>query len=81
MNASYSLTRREEKLGAAALVVAIIAVLLWGQVAPLGSPVYINQVVPVPSLESESARILAVPAKGELPRLQSRVWTRTPTDA
>lgn len=81
MNASYSLTRREEKLGAGALVVAIIAVLLWGQVGPLGLPVHINQVVPAPSLEGEAARVLTVPAKVEPPSLQSRVWTGTPADA
>lgn len=81
MNTSHSLTRREEKLGVAALVVATAAVLAWGQLAPIVSSIRLNSVLPSTTLENGSTEIRPAALKVEPNQLQSRAWTRTPASA
>lgn len=81
MNTSHSLTRREEKLGAAALVVATFAVLAWGQLAPLVSSIRVNSIVPGAILESRPAEIRPAARKVDPQQLQSRTWTKSPASA
>jgi hypothetical protein len=74
MNSSISLNRRDEKLGAAALIVATLAVLIWGQLAPQGIIGNLNA-APRATVESESAEARPVTLKVDSPRLQTRAMT------
>lgn len=81
MNTTYSLTRREEKLGAAALVVATLAVLAWGQLSPFVTSIRVNSIVPSATIESGSTEIRPAAIKVDSPRLQSGVWAKSPASA
>lgn len=66
MNTTQSLSRREEKLGVAALIVAIFAVLLWGQVAPLTTAFPVKRVAPTTKLETSAPDVRSTSLAAEL---------------
>lgn len=76
MNAQISPIRRDEKLGAAALVVATVAVLIWGQFGPQEIIRAHGAVSPRATVESESKEVRPVTLREvDSPRLQSRAST------